>query len=94
MKKYVNGHLVEMPAKEAQARQAEQAKNAQPPTPAELDALADKVSEAVIAQNRQWAALGMVMADLVAAQFNMTQAEARQEVRTRFRSYYRALLEG
>lgn len=65
----------------------------EPPTAAELDALADVVAEQVLEQNAQMKAIGLVMADLVEATFNVSQNVARQQVKTRFRNYYRSLIE-
>ena len=61
-------------------------------TAADLDAIADAVADQFILTDLKLKALGFVIADLVEAQFGMTQAQARQEVRDRFRNYYRGFL--
>ena len=63
-----------------------------PPTSAELDAVADAVAQNVLEDDARTKAMGMVMADLIEQVFGVSQAVARQQVKTRFRDYYRALL--
>jgi hypothetical protein len=63
-----------------------------PPTAEELDALAALVADQFLENDKKMKALGLVIADLVEAQFGLTQAQARQEVRDRFLAYYRTLL--
>lgn len=58
----------------------------------ELDALADLVAAEMLDQDAKMKALGMVLADVVERAFGVSQATARQQVRDRFREYYRALL--
>ena len=58
----------------------------------ELDALADAIADAMLEQDTKMKALGLVMADLIEQAFGVSQAVARQQVKTRFRDYYRALL--
>lgn len=90
--KKVNGVEVVCGPAEEQAILNEWAANAEPPTAAELDAVAEKMADQMLEQDAKMKALGLVMADLVQASFNLSQSEARQEVKTRFRDYYRALL--
>lgn len=59
---------------------------------AELDALADAVAAQMLDQDTKMKALGLVLADLVEQAFGVSQSVARQQVKTRFRDYYRALL--
>ena len=61
-------------------------------TSADLDAIADAVADQFILTDLKFKALGFVLADLVASEFGMTTTLARQEVRDRFRSYYRGFL--
>jgi len=63
------------------------------PTSAELDALADRVSDDMLEQDAKMKALALVMADLVERAFNVSPQVARQQVKTRFRTYYRGLLD-
>ena len=63
-----------------------------PPTAEELDAIADSVADAMLENDARMKALGLVMADLTQAALGITQAEARAEVKRRFRNYYRGLL--
>lgn len=61
-------------------------------TSVELDAVAERVAAELFEQDLQMKALGLVLADLVEATFNVSQSVARQQVKTRFRDYYRGLL--
>lgn len=63
-----------------------------PPTLADLDAKAQAAADQMFSQDPQTAALGLVMADLIERVFNVSQAAARQQVRDRYRAYYRGLL--
>lgn len=63
-----------------------------PPTSEELDALAEQVSEDFLNQDLKTKALALVLADMIENVFNVSQSEARQQVRTRFKNYYRGLL--
>ena len=58
-----------------------------------LDALADEAAQQFFEQDMRIRALGLVLAELVQATTTMTRAEARAEVRRRFRDYYRGLME-
>lgn len=62
-------------------------------TAEEKDAVAAGVADEFIDRDLAMKALGLVMADLVEATFNVSQAVARNQVKTRFRDYYRALLD-
>ena len=86
------GVRVQFTQAEEDARDAEEAAAALPPTSAELDALADAVAENSLENDLHTKAMGMVMADLVEQVFGVSQAVARQQVKTRFRNYYRGLL--
>lgn len=61
------------------------------PTPAELDAEADAAATRVLGTNKETTALGLVLADVVERAFGVSQAQAREQVLTRFRNYYRGL---
>lgn len=63
-----------------------------PKTAAELDAIADVVAAQMLEQDTKMKALGLVVADVIEQAFGVSQAVARQQVKTRFRDYYRALL--
>lgn len=62
------------------------------PTAAELDALATQVADQTFEQDAKMKALGLVMADIIEQAFGVSQAVARQQVKTRFRDYYRSLI--
>lgn len=62
-------------------------------TPQELDDMAELEARLLLQDNPQMKALGMVLADVVAQAFNLSDAQARNQVRTRFRDYYRQLIE-
>ena len=62
-----------------------------PPTASELDAKAAAVADTFFA-DRQTAALGLVVADVIERAFGVSQSVARQQVKDRFRAYYRGLL--
>lgn len=71
----------------------------QPPTQAELDAIADEVADAVITQSKDaLRALGETLAEVVwrvsngTVPANITEQQARTWVRDTFRAKYRALL--
>ena len=62
-------------------------------TPAKLDALAEQVATNELEDNMRSRAMGMVMADLIENVFGVSQAVARAQVKSRFRDYYRGLLD-
>ena len=62
------------------------------PTNAELDALADQHTNTMFEADNAMKALGLVLADVIAQAFGITKAQARQEVKQRWRDYYRGLL--
>ncbi len=62
-------------------------------TPAKLDALAERVATNELEDNMRSRAMGMVMADLIENVFGVSQAVARAQVKSRFKDYYRALLD-
>ena len=64
-----------------------------PATSEELDAIATEFVENTLEQDRKMKALAGVMADLaVASGIAADLPSARQQVKNRFRNYYRALL--
>lgn len=65
----------------------------QVPTPVQLDTWADRAADDFIDNDIKMKALALVMADLVEATFNVSPEVARQQVKTRFRNYYRGLLD-
>lgn len=91
--KSVDGERIALSAGEEDATRTEWVKNALPPTSAELDALAAKAAAEFMDNDAKIKALGMVIADLVEAQFGLNKAQARARVRSRFQDYYRQLLD-
>ena len=62
-------------------------------TPAKLDALADAVTANEFEINRRTKAIGRVMGDLAALLLSVPKSEANAEIKSRFRGYYRELLD-
>jgi len=99
MIKKVNGSEVEMTAEDEQAFLDQQAIDSQPPTAAELDALADAVADKVMTEAKDaMRAMGLTLAEVVFRVSNgtipqgITETQARTWIRDTFRQNYRSLL--
>ena len=63
-----------------------------PPTSADLDARAEAAATEALQNDRKFAALGKVVADVVAEMRGISTTQARLWTRTAFRDYYRSTL--
>ena len=91
MKIMINGELRDATAAEEAAVLAAQVKVI--PTAGEKDASANDIAKAFIEDNPASKATFLVIADVIEQAFGVSQSVARQQVRTRFKDYYRAILD-